>query len=290
MRIHVPKTTAQEKGDLLEEAVRSIEDTILRSAPGFAEGTFKIHSKRIIQSAGVRHEVDLFVTAALPSGYEATFIFECKNWQAKVGKNEIIVFSEKVSAVGAQRGFFVARSFTKDARAQATKDQRIKLILASHVLPVVTIPFPQIVQTHIGKTSAHVQFCFVSPSKETLDTEPRLDEQILRVGAEVTLAREYINRWITNVRHEQVSKMPLSDTPDGDYTIEFYGQLRFAEGEAALDDEALQHIALQGTAEVTVLRAAVLSIFEIESRGRLLKVGIDHNGLEFRADIVELSI
>uniref|UniRef100_UPI00286BF9C8 restriction endonuclease n=1 Tax=Methylibium sp. TaxID=2067992 RepID=UPI00286BF9C8 len=119
---HPPSPSPKEKGDSLEDAVRAIEDSILRSAPGFAHGTFRIEQKRIVQSAGVRHEVDLFVTASLATGYEATFIFECKNWQAKVGKNEIIVFSEKVATVGAQRGFFVARAFTRDARAQAAKD------------------------------------------------------------------------------------------------------------------------------------------------------------------------
>lgn len=289
MRQRAPKTSAQEKGDSLEDAVRSIEDNILRLAPGFAEGTFKIQSKRIVQSAGVRHEIDLFVTAVLPTGYEASFIFECKNWQAKVGKNEIIIFSEKVAAVGAQRGFFVARAYTKDAQAQAARDQRIKLLLASHVQPVVNMKFPQIVQTHIGNTEVHVQFGLVQPSQETLASQPRLDEQVLRVRAQVMLAREYVNQWADKVRHEQVNNLHVSDMPDGEYTIPLSAQLAFADGEALLDDQPLRHLALTGTAAVTVIRAAVLSIFEIESRGRLLKVGIDHGNLELRADIVEIA-
>ena len=32
------------------------------------------------------------------------------------GKNDIIVFSEKIKAVQAWQGFFVAREFTRDAR------------------------------------------------------------------------------------------------------------------------------------------------------------------------------
>jgi hypothetical protein len=111
------KKGAREKGDELEDAVHAIEDTILKTAPGFAEGTFRIESKRIVSLDGVRHEIDLFVTAALPSGYDAVFVFECKNWEEKVGKNEIIIFSEKVRAANAQKGFFVARAFTKDAKA-----------------------------------------------------------------------------------------------------------------------------------------------------------------------------
>lgn len=60
------KTSAREKGDALEDAVHAIEDTILKTAPGFAEGTFRIESKRIVSLDGVRHEIDLFVTAAPP--------------------------------------------------------------------------------------------------------------------------------------------------------------------------------------------------------------------------------
>ena len=95
----VPRTPAQRKGDSLEAAVHSIEETILRLAPGFAEGTFKILNKQVVVTQGVRHEIDLFVVASMPTGYESTFIFECKNWQSKVGKNEIIVFSENLTSV-----------------------------------------------------------------------------------------------------------------------------------------------------------------------------------------------
>ena len=135
------KSDARQKGDDLEKAVHAIEDTILKIAPGFAEGTFRIESKRIISLEGVRHEIDLFVTAALPNGYQAVFVFECKNWADKVGKNEVIVFSEKVKAATAQKGFFVARAFTKDAKAQAAKDPRIQLLTAAKASR--RIPFPK---------------------------------------------------------------------------------------------------------------------------------------------------
>jgi hypothetical protein len=95
MVIPSKKFTAQEKGDSLERAVRAIEDSILRLEPDFKEGVFRIESKKVVRVEGVRHEIDLHVTAAHSTGYEATFIFECKNWEAKVGKNEIIVFPRR---------------------------------------------------------------------------------------------------------------------------------------------------------------------------------------------------
>ena len=118
----------------------------------------RIESKRIISLEGVRHEIDLFVTAALPNGYQAVFVFECKNWADKVGKNEVIVFSEKVKAATAQKGFFVARAFTKDAKAQAAKDPRIQLLTAAKADPVGRVTFPQFLLKDIGHTTASIVF------------------------------------------------------------------------------------------------------------------------------------
>ncbi len=289
MKTSTSRPSAKEKGSALEDAVRAIEDTILRSSPGLAEGTFRIQSNRIINSGGVRHEIDIFVTAALPNGYEATFIFECKNWQAKVSKNEIIVFTEKIASVGAQRGFFVARAFTKDARSQAAKDIRVKLLTASHIKPVVAVKFPQIVQTHIGATKVHVQFGIPSFSTTPLASLPELGSQILMVGAEHMIASEYINRWVDKVRHDEVSRMDISTMEDGEYTIQLSSEVQFADGEASIDGFTLRQLSVVGTAQVAIVRAQILSIFEVETRGRLLKVGMDHGGIEIRADIVEIQ-
>lgn len=127
--------TSQAQGDALETAVRAIEAAILRTFPGYTEDTFKIEGKKIIRHEGVRHEIDLHVTIDAQHGYSAAFIFECKNWKEKVGKNEIIIFSEKIAATNAQRGFFVAKSYTADAAAQAAKDSRMELLTAEELDP-----------------------------------------------------------------------------------------------------------------------------------------------------------
>jgi hypothetical protein len=85
-------------------------------------------------------------------------VFECKNWQDKVGKNDIIVFSEKVKATNAQRGFFVAKSFTKDAVAQAEKDPRLELLTAAELDPSSVLVPPNLISTHIITGSVNVVF------------------------------------------------------------------------------------------------------------------------------------
>ena len=132
-------STPVEKGNILEEAVHAIEHQILASSPSLKEHTFVIESKKYVVSNGVRHEIDIYVSVDLGRGYRSIFIFECKNWEAAVGKNEIIVFSEKIDATLAQRGFFIAKSFTSDAQAQAQKDPRITLLVATE-FPAALIP------------------------------------------------------------------------------------------------------------------------------------------------------
>src|SRR5215472_7371246 len=135
-------TLARDKGSALEAAVLAIEEHILRVSPNVKDKTYLIESNKIISVGGVRHEIDIFVTFELGPGYRPVYIFECKNWKEAVGKNEIIVFIEKIKAAGAQRGFFVAKSFTSDAEAQSRKEPRMELVIAAEHDPANTIvPF-----------------------------------------------------------------------------------------------------------------------------------------------------
>src|SRR6266478_7122426 len=126
----MPMDTSQDKGDALENAVAAIEEVILQSSVGMGRKPI-VEKKKIIIVNEVRHEIDVYVTADLAPGYKPIFIFECKNWKEAVGKNEIIIFSEKIDAPRATSGCFVAKSFTSDAVNQAKQDPRITLLLAS---------------------------------------------------------------------------------------------------------------------------------------------------------------
>jgi hypothetical protein len=121
--------TPQDKGDALENAVAAIEEVILRSSA--RAGTKAIvEKKKIITVEGVRHEIEVYVTVDLAPGYKPVYIFECKNWKEAVGKNEIIVFSEKINPARATSGCFVAKSYTH-AVGQAKKDPGITLLLVA---------------------------------------------------------------------------------------------------------------------------------------------------------------
>ncbi len=122
------ESSSQAKGNSLEDAVELIEQSIFHVNPAFKECTLTINKKKTLMADGVRHEIDLYVEIDLGNGYTSTFIFECKNWEESVGKNEILEFSEKIKVAKAQKGFFIAKSFGVYAKAQARKDNRIELL------------------------------------------------------------------------------------------------------------------------------------------------------------------
>lgn len=281
------KSPAYVKGNELENTVRAIENHILRSAPNFSEGAFKIESKRVVISDGVKHEIDIYVTASLAVGYEAIFIFECKNWEAKVGKNELIIFSEKISAVRAQKGFFVAKSFTRDAKAQASKDGRIQLLIASHKEPTNNIQFPQLLCINTIHTNADIKISGFEKGLFPNGSPIDLNGKSLIIAQKKNSASDFINKWIESIRDRQIEGLQISDMQNGNHCIEFSDQRCFDQGEAYLDDKNIKIITLSGKADLFITRGLVRSVFEVESRGRVITVDADSPGLEIRAEFIE---
>jgi hypothetical protein len=132
------KKTPRQKGDALESAVKAIEQSILRMAPNAASRNFTIECKKLIKVGNVPHEIDVYVTVHFAPKYDSVFIFECKNWAKPVDKNEIIIFSEKITVSKATHGYVVAKSFTTAAKAQAEKDKRITLLTVEEQDPLLS--------------------------------------------------------------------------------------------------------------------------------------------------------
>lgn len=281
------KPTPNKKGNDLEQAVRAIEDAILRTAPGYAEGTFKIQGNKVLVHDGVRHEIDVFVTATLAAGYEATFIFECKNWNAKVGKNELIIFSEKVAVSGAQRGFFVAKTFTKDAQAQAKKDARIQLLTASHFEPVTRVQFPQLHLLNVTATHANVEIRGFSVNG-TLK-EMQLGGKAIVIHGTSTPADEYIQQMIVRARDARLNTPATQVFGEGAHEIAFCETAEFNEGDAFIEEKPIKTIGINGTAQFEIVVGSVLSVYEVQSRGRMLIVGASSHGIEMQAHLVEVA-
>lgn len=262
-------TTAQDKGNALERAVEAIEDLILRRSPAIKEKAYKIESKKIIAVGGVHHEIDVFVSFELGPGYNPVYIFECKNWKEAVGKNEIIVFAEKIAAAGAQHGFFVAKSFTADAEAQAAKEPRMELITAREHDPASTImPFGY-------------QTTFNSPTKVqvTFKAVGRRFNQTIKLGVSetnITLngsplnLTEYTNAWTIEAINESMNTFPSGTLPDGLYHRECASERTFSEGTLAINGKSIELARIHVEFDIRLVRPAIKTHFEIDGRGRVI--------------------
>jgi hypothetical protein len=255
--------TPNEKGDALEAAVHAIEALILRNSP--IPPVFE--RRKIIEIDGVHHEIDLFVTLDVGASYKSIFIFECKNWAKPVGKNEVIIFSSKISDSGASKGFIVAREFTADAEAAVARDPRIIRMLArefdpnTNIAPIVFYArFPEM-------TSLSVSFkpfgTIDSPQTRSFeDTEAKYK------GERVNL-KDRIVQWSLEACDADLMQFFDLQVPEGIYPRGPVEHVKpFARDELFLDNLEIQHVKLEVGYQVEVVKNKIEWDYEVESRGR----------------------
>lgn len=258
------------KGRQLEEAVKSIEALILQSDDSLAQTDFQLEPNKIINSAGTRHEIDLFVTVSRAGGYDSTFVFECKNRQKATGKNDIIIFTEIIEATSAQKGYFIAASFTKDAVAQANKNPRIELVRMRREFEWLSESFGFNVTVHtIDRLSVQLKergkplpdcalFADVSSLRYKLGNEagPFYDYVEKTVNAEIREARAINN-----------SKFKLA----GSHPQRLNFQLCYTEvGDLVINGHDIDQISFYADYTVLTDKCIVQSKFEVEKRGRII--------------------
>ncbi len=262
-------STPLEKGNALESAVAAIEHHILSTSPNLREKTFLIESKKILVVDGVHHEIDVFVTIDLGDGYESVFIFECKNWSDAVGKNEIIIFEKKIEVARAQHGYFVAKSFTKDAESQAATNGRVDLLRASEHNPAIT-PRPFDFHTNlISPIHAETTFFVRGGDHSALKT---LDLKVASAklhGSAIGLCH-YLNKWAEEAASKDVLHFRSERKKDDDYEREVASRRDFPPGEFVVDDRDIERAESFVRYNVRVVRPAIVSHFEVESRGRVV--------------------
>jgi Restriction endonuclease len=266
--------SAHEKGNALEAAVASIENHILATSPGLREKPFLIESKKIISVAGVRHEIDILVTIDVGDGYKSVFIFECKNWEEAVGKNEIIVFSKKIDITQAQTGFFVARSFTKDAECQAALDKRIKLLIAEERDPT-TAPLPYgfhgLLITPVDGGCATTFYVRGRSHSDLRDLDLKTANAKL-YGNTIDL-REYLCKWAEAVAQKDALSFRSERFPEGIYQRMTRATRDYLPSELVLNGRDIERVETCVKYNATIVRPQVISYYEVKTRGRVVSLG-----------------
>ena len=282
-----------EIGNELESAVLLIEQAIIGSFPNLKEDDFDIETKKVISSQGVRHEIDILVRYFLPLGYNSTFIFECKNWKNPVNKNEIIVFSEKIDVTSAQRGFFVAKRFSRDAVAQAAQDQRIQLVHASEMDPVkLAIPFgfhvvirgDAAVQVNVFGSKERPLLSAAKDSPEG-HSYSRIEPNSVAItlNGESADFHQYLETWLGDEIDKDLSTFQSDKLPDGEYIREFSVERSFEDEFPRLSGWPVNMIELKVKYPVRVVRLKIRTAFDVQGRGRTVsfdRLSVEDSSLE----------
>lgn len=255
---------AHKKGQLLESAVSAIEGAILQSDPQYSQDTARIECRKRVRVEGVQHEIDVWVQFENGRGYSSIFIFECKNWVEPVGKNEVIVLSEKVKAVSAQRGFLVAQSLTADAEAQLRKDNRLTFLRAS-TLPADLVDLITFSVVAIEEKSGELEIVRPEPHRRGEQFDVKQTELTLR--GELMAAEFYINDWMFTLVDRYLSEFQ-EGLADGIYPLKANDTRSYAAGELMLGGHEVSRLNLAVELTLHVTKPRVVSAYNVETRGR----------------------
>ncbi len=266
------KKTPQQKGAHLEDAVRLIEHTILNSKPGLKNFPFSIETKKIFVDEGVRHEIDVYVEIDLGHGYKSIFIFECKNWKDPVGKNELIIYSEKLKITNAQKGYFVAKKFTKDAINQAAKDNRIEFLKVT-TDNTILLSFPDFLFIEHDKSKVHTNANFIKrgASKENIEYQPisPSDCKVMLNSTSIDLTK-YIHENSSKVIENRINNEPTHRLPEGVYNYEYNETLYYEPISFIVNGFDIERVELNITFSLTVSRPKIKFAFEVGRRGKVI--------------------
>ena len=257
-----------DKGRRLENAVKFIQETILSSDPQIKGSQFTIETNVRDKSSGVLHEIDVLVKTHPNSSYEATWIFECKNWAKPVDKNQVIVLAEKVEALRAGRGFLVAKSISKEAEAQFTHNPRLRFVRCTEDF---WSPFnsAQILYSSIKvwPMQVKVRQRGVPPS----DNPKRFDAKIVRcrVNNEPVAFLSFLKPVVDEIIREDQNNNAVRYLNEGTHDRNAAKIVEFTEGEFVLDDMDVESLVVAVYFWVTVRKKKILSKFEFEGQGRV---------------------
>ena len=185
-----------------------------------------------------------------------------------MGKNEVIVFSEKIAVAQAQHGYLIAKSFTKDACFQAEKDQRVTLSIAAEHDPLTAerpFGFHMVFQT-----LEHVEISLRGRGSKGEPVPLNIDTCRAKLLGNPIDLRQYTLSWGDQAASEDVRSFRSERALEGQYERTAQSKREFAPGDLIADDLDIERAELSVHYKARVERPAVISYFEVKSRGRVV--------------------
>lgn len=261
------ENTSLGKGNALESAVKLIIEAGLEADPKVKGNKFTIETKVRDTSSGVLHEIDVLVKTLPNSEYEAKFIFECKNWEAPVDKNEVLILAKKVDALRANRGFLVAKSLSEYARRQIDLEPRVTYIRCSNdfMMPFISMELLHTDQQVLPPT---ISLTWRAPT----DSSPtKLDPHsvICLLNGRPTNFLRFIDAQLDKIVAETRKKHHVQLSKEGTHWIQTNEEIHFSENELVIDGLDVAIIVIPFRSFVKCQRRKIISKFELEGRGQV---------------------
>ena len=255
-----------EKGNELECAVGLIESFILQKNPNLKNSSFTIEKKKTIIVDEVRHEIDLYVEINLGDDYKSVFIFECKNWEKPIGKNEIIIFSEKIDVSQATKGYFIAKEFTQYAIAQSKKDKRIELLKTTNQLTeLIDFPHFHSICTILDTVSIIFNTGDSEGKVETLNVE-----SITYKNVPIDF-HKFAEVFGQSVMHEKVNNEPTASLSDDQYLYSSEKIFNLDVNTLLVNNISIKKFKVIVKFTLIVKKPKIISKFDVEKRGRIIE-------------------
>jgi hypothetical protein len=181
-------------------------------------------------------------------------------------------FRRKDQGGESQTGFFVAKSFTRDARAQAKAEPRIQLLCVRE-LPIDEVPVP--IQRFHGvmevEGSRQSECRIVHGFEHGTVTEVDLSTASFTIDGEGQDLGAYLRDWINEEISKRQRAFRSESVAEGVYPLEFGASRVFSDRAVAVNHERVEQMTVSGSVQMRVLNGVIVSRFEVATRGRSIR-------------------
>lgn len=253
------------KGDDLEIAVERIEEALLASYPSLRGKPARIQRDARPVENGVTFQIDVLVTTDPDTLDETRHIFECKNWRAAVGIDEIQKLDSKQRALNARSATMVGRSFTAPAKRFAENLGIHILIAGEELVPISVVHAPHLSHEAVDG-SITLQFC-QHDSEIPANLDHQAQCELEGRWSTVHAVFDFVHRHLRKrIEADPRSRLLGCHTGAITFRINLHrGTLRVQGVEVAWIDARIDYLAV-------VTLPAIVTQLGVENRGGLIRV------------------
>jgi Restriction endonuclease len=258
---------SNEKGNELENAVLVLQKIILKNNPNFKNANFTCELKKILQNP--KQEIDIYITIDHGFHDPDIIVFECKNWNKPIGINEIITFNHKIERVGAKNGYFIAKSFSKDALVEAEKHNRLGI----HKIRNADVLIPEFISMDTySELTSNIEIKARSLSGISSEYSSLITEydKIIFEGNLLSM-KTFIDHLKNSISLELVKKFKENAVCKVDRIYSFKTEKVFKYKNLIFQDKNIDEIKVSTEFQYKLAKPKLISSFDIDKNGQVFK-------------------